>query len=196
MSNRTKVFSLLLLLPLTALAQSRGTGYERLSYTLGEARVVARDPDGAGQADGVSLGGSALLTPDLFVLGSVTSVGSGDFNDDAVELGVGLRHALNTQVDLVGTAGFIHEDREIGNRNLGSDLGPSLAGGVRASLTPEVEVGAYARYTRLYNDSDLGLRGEGLYHVNRNFSVLASIGLSNNERTADLGARWYFRPGF
>lgn len=195
MLNRTKAFPLLLLLPLTAFAQPRETGYERLSYTLGEARVVARDPDGAGEANGVSVGGSMLLRPQVFVAGSVTSVGSGDFNDDTVELGVGLRHPLTSQVDLVGVAGVIHDDRQIGNRNLGSDLGPSLSGGVRASVTSQVEVSAFTRYTRLYGDSDLGLRGEGLYHFNRNFSVLAGVGLSNNERTADLGARWYFNPG-
>lgn len=206
MRNRSKLVFMVLALPLAAFAQDRAresgygheAGYSHLSYTLGEVRAVARDPDGAGDADGVSLGGSALITPDLFIAGALTSVGSGGpngYDDDTVEVGLGLRHGFTSQVDLVGIAGFIHDDRQVGNRDLGSDLGPSLTGGVRAALTPAIEVGAYANYTRLYNDSDLGLRGEGLYHFTPNFSVLAGVGISDNERNANLGARWYFRPG-
>ena len=207
MRNGSKLAFMVLALPLTVLAQpDRGrdsgyvhdSGYGRLSYTLGEVRAVARDPDGADGADGVSLGGSALITPDLFIAGALTSVGSGGpngYDDDTVEVGLGLRHAFTSQVDLVGIAGFIHDDRQVGNRDLGSDLGPSLTGGVRAELTPAIEVGGYIDYTRLYNDSNLGVRGEGLYHFTPNFSVLAGVGLTDSERTADLGARWYFNPG-
>jgi hypothetical protein len=200
MRNRSTFILLLLALPLAATAAAPDTRYRepaygRLSYTLGEARVVARDPDGSGNADGVSVGGSARLTPDLFLAGSVTSVGSGSYDEDTVELGLGWRYAFTSQVDLVGIASLLHDDVQVNGRDRDGDFGPGLTGGLRTMLTPDIELGGYAKYTRLYNDSDLGLRAEGLYHFTPNFSALASAGLSNNERTASLGARWYFRPG-
>lgn len=199
-SNRPAVLCLVALaLPLAAAAQGdsryRDTGHGRLSYTLGEVRVVARDPDGAGDADGVSIGGSALITPDLFLAGSATTVGSGNYDEDTLDLGVGMRYAVGPRIDLVGVAGLVFGDRQVGNRDFGSDVGPALTAGLRSPLTPEIEVGAYASYVRLYEDGDLGLRGEGLYHFTPNFSALASLGLTDNERNASLGVRWYFRPG-
>jgi len=198
MRNRSAFTLLLLTLPLAAAAapdtRYREPGYSGLSYTLGEARVVARDPDGAGDADGVSLGGSARITPDLFVAGSLTSVGSGGYDEDTAELGLGLRYPFTSQVDLLGVASLVHDDRQLNGRNSGSDFGPALTGGVRSLLTPKIEIGGYARYTNLYNNGDLGLRAEGLYNFTPNFSALASAGLSNNERTASVGGRWYFRP--
>lgn len=195
--------SLLFVLPLTALAQPYSKGYQdpaysRLSYTLGEVRVVAQDPDGGRNADGVAIAGSALLDPNLFVAGSYQSTGSGgpnDTNDDLFEAGVGLRHAFTSQVDLIGIAGLVHESREVGGRDFGSDIGPSLTGGIRSPLTPKIEVGAYLNYRSLFGDGSLGVRGEGLYHFTPNFSVLAGAGLSDNDRIATLGARWYFKPG-
>jgi hypothetical protein len=96
----------------------------------------------------------------------------------------------------VGVAAVLHDDREVGNRDLGSDWGPSLTGGARFAYNTALEFGTYATYTRLYEDGDLGLRGEGLYHFTPNFSVLAGVGLTDNERNATLGARWYFHPGY
>ena len=207
MNMLSKWTSLLFVLPLTALAQPNtrqpdngyGRSYGQLSYTLGEVRMVAQDPDGGRNADGVSIAGSALLDPNFFVAGSYTSTGSSgpnDTNDDVFEAGVGLRHAFTSQVDLVGIAGLVHESRQVGNRDFGSDVGPSLTGGVRSALTPKIEVGAFLNYRSLFGDSVLGLRGEGLYHLNPNLSLLAGAGLSDNERIANLGARWYFRPGY
>lgn len=169
--------------------------YGRLSYTQAEARVVARDPDGAGDADGVAIGGSALVAPQVFVEGSLTSVGSGNYDDDTIELGVGLRHAFTANMDLVGIAAILHDERSVGSRDLGSDWGPSLTGGMRFAFNTPLEFGAYATYTRLYEDGDLGLRGEGLYHFTPNFSAIAGLGLTDNERNATLGVRWYFVPG-
>jgi len=196
----------LLSLPLAANAQyaSRGSAsgyagpYANLSYTLGEVRLVAEDPDGGDDADGIRLAGSALLHPDFFVAGALSTLGSDGPNGqdtDLFEVGFGMRHALSPRLDVLGIAGIVREDRSFGNgRADDDDYGPSLTGGVRAALTPVIEVGGYLNYVELFGDGDLGLNGEGLYHLTPNFSLLAGVGLSDSTREANIGARWNFQP--
>ena len=204
---KTSALVALACLPLAAQAQyeprstttsSYGDRYANLSYTLGEVRLLAEDPDGGDDADGVRLGGSALIHPDFFVAGALSSLGSDGVNGrdtDTFELGLGYRYALNPRIDLLGIGGIVRVDRDFGNsRADDDDLGPSLTGGARAALTHAIEVGAYANYVQLFGDGDLALRGEGLYHFTPNFSVLAGLGLSDDTREANIGARWNFHP--
>jgi hypothetical protein len=198
-----------LLLPLAAQAQTasttrqsgytaRGPAYAAypLSYTHGELRLVVQDPDGRDDADGVSLAGSVLVQPQVFIAGGYSSVGSGGFNGvdaDTLEIAAGFRHPYTSQVDLIAMAGIVHVDLDVGNRH-DDDVGPSLTGGTRIALSNLVEIAAYANYSQVFGDGDLGLRGEGLYHFTPNFSALAGVGISDDDRTANVGARWYFVP--
>jgi hypothetical protein len=177
-------------------ARTYGSTYSPLSYTHGEVRLVAEDPDGHGTADGVSLAGSVLFRPELFATGAFTSLGNGGidgFDSDTLELSVGLRHPYTSQVDLVGAAGIVHVDSNAGSRH-DDDFGPSLTGGARVWLSPLFEIGAYANYTQIFGNGDLGVRGEGLYHITPNLSAVAGLGLSDSTRFANIGARWYFTP--
>jgi hypothetical protein len=202
---KTSALLALLCLPVAANAQyqprnstdSYGSRYANLSYTLGEVRLLAEDPDGADDASGIRLGGSALFHPDFFVAGALTSVGSGGNNGydaDTFELGLGYRYALSPRMDLVGIGGLVRVDRDFGNRGDDDDIGPSLTGGARAVLTDAIEVGAFANYTQVFGDGDLGLRGEGLWHFTPNLSALAGLGLSDDVREVNIGARWNFQP--
>jgi hypothetical protein len=203
MSMKSLALFAVLMLPMAAQAEpvshSRGTSYDRyspLSYTHGELRLVAEDPDGRDDADGVSLAGSVLLQPQLFIAGGYTSLGAGSDNgldEDTLELDVGFRHPFTSQVDLIGMAGLVRVDRDVG-RFHDDDIGPSITGGTRVALTSMVEIGGFVNYTQVFGDGDLGVRGEGLYHVTPNLSVLAGLGLSDAARFANIGARWYFTP--
>lgn len=205
--SKTAVSALLALccIPLAANAQypaSSSTStydsrYANLSYTLGEVRLLAKDPDGGDDADGIRVGGSLLMHPDFFALGALSTLGSDGNNGvdtDVFEFGVGYRHALSPRVDLLGIGGLVWEDRDYANRADDDDLGVQLTGGARATLTPVIEVGGYLSYLELFGDGDLGLRGEGLYHFTPNFSALAGVGLSDDVREANIGVRWNFRP--
>lgn len=205
--NPLKAFTLLALLclPLAAPAQyetrssqdSYGDRYVELSYTLAEVRLVAEDPDGGDDADGIRLAGSALIHTDFFVAGALSSVGSDGVNGrdtDTVELGLGYRHALSARLDLVALGGLIRIDRDYGSSGDDDDFGPTLTGGARAALTPAIEVGVFANYMQVFGDGDVALRGEGLYHFTPHFSVLAGLGLSDDTREANIGARWSFQP--
>lgn len=170
------------------------TRYANLSYTLGEVRLLAQDPDGGDDADGVSVGGSLLIHPDFFLSGALATVGSDDRDTDSFRLGVGYRYAMSPRVDLLGIAGLIRVDTDFGNGRDDDDFGPTLTGGARAALTHALEVGGYLNYVEVFGDGDLGIAGEGLYHLTPNFSLLAGIGLSDDDREANIGARWNFQP--
>lgn len=173
-----------------------GDRYANLSYTLGEVRLLAHDPDGGDDADGVSVGGSVLFHPEFFLAGSLATLGTdgNGVDTDTFNLGVGYRYAASERVDLLGIAGLVRVDRDFGNGRDDDDFGPSLTGGARAALTHAVEVGGYLNYVEVFGDGDLGLSGEGLYHLTPNFSLLAGVGLSDDDREANIGARWNFQP--
>jgi len=207
--NTLKTLALLALvsLPFAAQAQyqprstsgsSYDSRYANLSYTLGEVRLLAEDPDGGDDADGIRLGGSALIHPDFFLAGALSTVGSDGANGrdtDTFEFGLGYRYAVSPRADLVAIGGLVRVDRDYGNsRADDDDFGPSLTGGARAALTHAIEVGAFANYMEVFGDGDLALRGEGLYHFTPNFSFLAGLGLSDDTREASIGARWNFHP--
>lgn len=193
----------LLCVPLAAAAQYPGQPgrmeYTRLSYTLADVRLLAEDPDGREDADGVRVGGSALVHPNLFVAGALSSTGSDGFNGvdtDVFEMNLGYRHALTPRVDLLGMAGLVRVDRDFGGRRSDDDLGPSITGGIRAPLASRIEAGGYVNYLQVFGDGDLALRGEGLFHATPNLSLLAGLGVSDDTREAALGVRWNFRPGY
>jgi hypothetical protein len=170
---------------------------EALSYTLGEVRLLAEDPDGGDDADGIRVGGSVLVHQDFFVTGALSSL-SGDGpngrDTDLFEAGLGLRYPVSPRVDLLGIAGFVRMDRDTRGAGDDDDVGPSLTGGARLALTPLVEFAGYLNYVELFGDGDLALRGEGLYHLTPNLSLLAGLGVSDDTREASLGARWNFTP--
>jgi hypothetical protein len=174
--------------PLPALAQSRDTQTSYGSnphYTYGDLRLVSLDPDGpGGSADGIRLGGSVLFQPNLFGQASLTSVD----NLDQLDLGVGMRHPLSSGTDLVGILGIIWADT-----GPDDDTGISLTGGVRSLIGPQFELGGYVGYAEIFGDGDISLTGEGLLHVTRELSLVASLGFSDDYDAVTLGARWNFR---
>jgi hypothetical protein len=176
---------------------SREPVYNNFSYTLGEVRLLAVDPDGGDSADGVRIGGSALIQPEFFAAGALSTVSSGGPNGvdvDRLDLGLGYRYAIAPRIDLIGIGGLVFEDVDYGNNFSDDDIGPSLTGGARGQLTPLVELAGYVNYTDVFADSDLGIIGEGLYHATPNLSLVAGLGLSDGERSASIGARWNFYP--
>lgn len=192
-----------LALPFTVQAAQYGTRSTRpasehgeLSYTLGEARVLAADPDAGDDADGIRLAGSVLLQENFFVRGAAMSARSGgrSGNDiDSLEIGAGMRHPASTSMDLVGTASLVRIERELGRSGDAEGWGPALTGGIRALLAPRVEVGGFLGFARVLGDNEISLLGEGLYHFTPNLSAVAGLALSDDTREANLGARWNFR---
>jgi len=193
----------LLALPLPGLAAQSGTqgqsgyrqssGYSRLSYTYGEARLVIEEPDGGDSFDGIRLGGSLQFQPQVFGVASLTSVSSDGVDIDTFDLGVGFRHALQSNVDLVGIVGLVWAEVDAGPFE-DDDTGISLTGGVRGFAAPQLELGGYASYAEVFGDGDITLTGEGLLHLSPNLALVASLGFSDDVNILTFGARWNFVP--
>lgn len=179
----------LLCLPVSGMAKSEG---QRLSYTYAEGRLVVVDPDGGGNYDGITVGGSLQFRPQLFGVAALTSVGDRGFDLTTFDVGVGYRYSLQRNVDLVGIGGLAFAESDFGPFE-DDDVGLSLTGGARAFLTPQIEVGGYANYRDLFDDGDITLTGEGLLHMTPDLAFVASLGLSDDANTITFGARWNFR---
>jgi hypothetical protein len=172
--------------PLSAQAQSRQTSYgTNPHYTWVDGRIVELDPDGPGGSEtGLRIGGSMVFQQDLFGTASITDVD--DYSE--VAIGAGLRHPLQSNVDLVGMGGLLWGDTPVDD-----DLGFYLTGGVRALVAPQFELGGYVGYRNLFDEGDLELTGEGLLHVTRELSLVASLGFSDDYDLITIGARWNLR---
>jgi hypothetical protein len=185
--------SALLVLPLATQAQSRNSsGYGSMSYSYLDGRLVVVEPDGGGSFDGVRFGGSLQFQPQLYGLGSITTYGDSGFDFTFIDLGIGYRQALQSDLDLVAMGGVVLADFDGPGAADDSDTGLWLVGGVRGIATPQIEYGAYAEYRSVFDSGDITLTGEGLLHMNRNLALVASLGLSDDANTLTLGARWSF----
>lgn len=164
-----------------------------LSYDWIEGRFLLLDPDEGDDADGLRLAGSALLQSNLFATGGLSHVdvdGGGDY--DQLDAGVGLRHPLDSRMDLVGIASLIYTNVDCRACRDDSDIGFGLTGGIRAALAPQFEVGGYVGYTDTFDDGDIALTGEGLFHANAQLSLLGALSLSDDYNAINLGVRWNF----
>jgi hypothetical protein len=175
--------------PLPALAQE---STRALSYSYVDGRVVLWEPDGGGDLDGIRIGGSARINPDLFAIGSLTAVGRGGFDLTILDLGLGFRQALSPRTDLVAIGGLVFAEADAGPVS-NDDTGISLTGGVRSMVGPQFELGGYVNYADYLGDGDLLFTGEGLLHVTPELSLAASLGVSDDYNLLTLGARWNFR---
>ena len=182
-------------LPFAAQAQTSRdrSGASPFSYTYAELRYVVQDPDGpSDDFDGLRLGGSLQFRPQLFAVGSLTSVSNGPVDIDTIDLGLGFRTALQNNVDFVAIGGLIFANVDTPGGGGDDDSGISLTGGVRGMMSPQLELGGYVSYVDVYGDGDIGLTGEALFHVNRQATLLASLGFSDDVSTLTLGGRWNF----
>jgi len=195
--NKTLILAAALLpalaLPFTAQAQTSRdrSGASPFSYTYAELRYVDYDTDGGGSLDGLRLGGSLQFQPQLFAVGALTMLSDGPVDYETIDLGIGFRTALQSNVDFVAIGGLIFAEVDTPGRS-NDDSGISLTGGVRGMMSPQFELGGYIGYVDLYGDGDITLTGEALFHVNRQATLLASLGFSDDVNTLTLGGRWNF----
>ena len=161
-------------------------------YTFVEARFVNISPDGpdgpgnnADDLDGIQLGGSAAVHPNVHVFGNLAEL------DDLALLsaGVAYNHSMPAGFDLVGGVSLDSADIDNG----GDDTALGLRADLRWAIpgTP-FEVVPGLRYTNLFNDSDLALRGGFLYTIIPNLRAVASYTVGSDADRLTAGARYEF----
>lgn len=173
---------LVALAPAAALAEM---SYNRIEVSFVDADYDDTDSDG----DGLELAASYLLNEQVFLHGRWLEEDL-DLDVDAsfIELGVGLRKAIQDDLDFVGTLSYV--DVEIGS---GDDDGLALAGGVRAQLSDTVQAEAMIRYVNYDElDSDTGIVLTGRYYFSDSMAVSLGLDFGDLADMLRLGFRMEF----
>lgn len=174
---KTARLTAVLLVALAPAAAMAEMSYNRIEVSLVDADYDDTDVDG----DGIELAASYLINDQIFIHGRWVEEDL-DFDVDGsfFELGVGLRKAIQDDLDFVGTLSYI--DIEIGS---GDDDGLALAGGVRAQLSDNVQAEAMVRYINYDDlDSDTGIVLTGRYYFNETMAI--SVGLDFGDLADNL----------
>jgi hypothetical protein len=187
MSKKHFVIALLTGLPLTAAA-------EGLSYNYVDVRYATADDWRGLDPDGVTGEVSGLISDQLFLRGGASLLSDSPVDVDTFSGELGLRHAIDRDADLQGTIGLLHAEAD-GRGGSDDDTGFIATGGVRAMLTPEVELEGSLIYEEndildaAYNDG-IDARFGGLFHVTPRLALGANYRVDNELLT--LGGRYDF----
>lgn len=173
------------------------------SYAQGGYQTFTGDAD-----DGFFLGGSFRINDDIYIYGEYDQwetsqrVGGvrGSVEFTSLSVRGGYIFPIEEGFDVYGEAGLARN--EIKSKASGGgfsvsmsddDIGLVLAGGVRMLLTPEFEArGGLELFTGDYDEKFL--IGEGVYHLNEQFSLTGSAAraLDVSEFRLRIGARFNF----
>jgi hypothetical protein len=163
--------------------------YVEANYT----RIDFDDFDADGDLFGVA--GSLALT-DLFHIfasyddGEIESDGpsSADADYNELTVGLGINYPVNDTVDLVGQVGWMRAEVE----NFDED-GAMLFGGVRAMVTPQLELNGGVAYVDIDDFDDTALRIGLVYSFTDMFAVRAGASFGDEVTRFGIGARLYFQ---
>ena len=165
------------------------------SYLEGRFILDAEIDDGPDDGDGFHIGGSALVTNNVFLYGSFETVEFDDFDAelDLIEFGAGYIYPINTQWDANFELGLVNADASAFGQS-DDDTGFSLAAGARGMVTPQIEARGKLVYVDndLLDDSDTFITLAGDYFFQPNFSAGVEIDLAAEYETLSLGLRYYF----
>lgn len=187
--------SLLTALIATAGAQAQGTpGNEAFSYTFGQAQISRWDYDDGLDVTAATLSASLALDSVLFARAGL-SLYDGDverFDRDRdtdgyrINVGLGMHTALAEGLDLVVAGDLIGDDHDRDD-----DIGFGVEAGVRHATLPQLELSGGVFFEELY-DSETGLYGKALWHLNDPIAIGAEARLGGDVRSLGVFARYNF----
>ena len=140
--------ALMATLPLASHAGTMDYSFAELGY------VDTEEDDFDVDGDGFALRGSVGFLENFFAFASYEDIGY-DFGVDAtlLKVGVGGHWPLNEKIDLVGRAGIVKGEIEVGNRDFDDD-GFLLGARLRSEIMPKFELEVGFDYTDLDDAGD------------------------------------------
>lgn len=144
----SKIYPLLLA---AALLPAAAATAKPLSYDYIEGQLISSDIEDE-DGTGLGIGGSFLLQPSLFLTGSYETVGYDSADFDVMMVGIGGRTPLSlsspVKLDLYGSFGLENLTIDFDNRFADDydDSGFGLRGGLRAALSPQLELVGELRF--------------------------------------------------
>ena len=121
-----------------------------------------------------------------------------DISLDETVLGVGYRHAMGTNVDLIAEASYVNLGFDADGFGSDSSDGYRAAVGVRGMMTPQFEGTLKGYYTEIsdLDDGEFGLQAGAVFHINQTWGIVASYDhtklLDENINSARIGVRVSF----
>ncbi|RVU84271.1 porin family protein [Leucothrix sargassi] len=133
---------------------------------------------------GFGLSGTKLVTPNLFVEGSLSTVSEDETGDELLSfnelsLGLGYRHSISATTDIFGVVSY--EDAEVeAEDETASESGYGLKAGIRSMVSPKVELAAEVKYVDIEDVDNATFAVSGDYFFTPQFSVGASYSTGLN----------------
>jgi len=177
-------------LALPALAEGPRYTYGELGYQRVDFDNFSEDED-AGY-----LSGSLGLNDRLFLFGDgsygTIDVSGSDIDVTTIDAGLGMHLPLNDKVDFVASVAYVYVDVD-SNRfnNSQNDDGYALRGGLRAMVTPKLELNGGATYVDVDDDNTSAYFG-AVYSFTEAFAVTGNVDVGDNATTYGVGLRLYF----
>lgn len=167
-----------------------------MNYTNFEIGYVDADLDSSFaniDGDGFGLSGSYEIQDNLFVFGQLDELSyDADIDATTYEIGLGLAHAFNEDLDFVGSISYVDAEFDVGPVKVGDD-GFALGAGIRSRVAASVEVDAGLRFVDLdQSGSDTGLRLSGRYYFTPSMAASLGADLNDGADTMRLGFRAEF----
>jgi hypothetical protein len=172
-----------------------GAALAEFTYNNVEVSLIDVELDGPANVDGdgFEVAGSYDLNDRLFLFGEWQDQ-SLDLGIDgrSLELGAGLKHEINPDLDFVGTLSFVDTQLELGGQSADDD-GLALGAGVRSRLGDSFELDALVRYVDFdESGGDTGFAVTGRYYFTRSLAVTFGTDMNDNVDTLRVGFRAEF----
>lgn len=152
---------------------------EGLSYNYVEGSYVIPEND-----DAFRVGGSFALNQQFFIEADGTIFDGGNVLTGQL----GYRHALSDMLDLNVKGGLLYADPDGGN----SETGYTFGGGLRAMVTPQLELNGGVAYIDIYDNSDVGFSAGAVYNFNANWAVSGGGEVVDDSEEFNVGVRYNF----
>lgn len=177
-----------------ALISTPALAAEDMSYSYIQASYVDTNLDNPDvDGDGFAASGSVEISEHFFI-GAGLANQEFDFNVDLNQWSVGLggHMPLADNLDLVGTLSYVDAELETGFGDIDDD-GYGATVGLRAALTPEIELEGGISYVDLDDAGDdttfnLGAR----YYFTPEFAVGAGVSTGDDVTSWNVGVRFEF----
>jgi Outer membrane protein beta-barrel domain len=178
-------------LALPALAEGPRYTYAELGYQRVDFDNFSEDEDAGYLAGSLGLNDRLFLAADASY--GTIDVSGNDIDVTTIDAGLGMHLPLNETVDFVAGVAYVYVDINTDRYNISQDDdGYALRAGLRAMLTPKLELNGGATYVDISGDDNTSAYFGAVYSFTDAFAVTGSIDVGDNATTYGVGARLYF----
>ena len=191
--NMKKLLTIALLLTMTsAFADNKGPSWNFLELSYLDVDVDDTDfsPSGFG------IGGSALITDEVFLFASYADASETVFGEDidisTTILGVGYRFEVNDTSDFALGLGYADAEACLGSFGCADDNGYAAIAIFATRIADNVELSFGAEYVDIADESSTGTSITASYYFTDGFSLGLGWGTDDDVDTLSLNAKFHF----